>query len=267
MRRFTDPVTRRSTGNFRGRVRQIAQTPFRLSDLMLVAHIREDSMKRIAGARCFLPSVAILIFHAAACAPVSSYQSLLPPPTAPLSPPSAAFIAYTHNAGLSVQWVSVTHRCDQARAFILQEIDARERRQMRLQRTLLTIGSAVALGATIYNGVTTKPRKEVTVPLSALTGGALVTAFPALAKDERSSALRDKYNLLNTEQAAAVASIGRLEAIVLQAALLEARAGDATRAPAARDAARDSAYAKYVEAQKPDDELRQSLFHLASYCN
>ena len=193
--------------------------------------------------------LTLVLVGSGACTPIQPYSITLAPPEAALVPPSGGLVAYEET--LAEFWTRVSTRCTAVSHAIAVEIDQRQRRQATLKRWLLGIGSAAALGATVYTGIESQPEKNVVIPLSAISGSALVSAFPALSEDARVLTLRDRLAAIEAQGRSAVEVLGALEDQLLELSLLKDESAEA---------------AKYVEIASFETRLRGALVSWSEAC-
>ena len=207
--------------------------------------------------------VGLVALAAAAC---GISPRIIPVPRATLHPPSAELLSYTDGQGLSLALVRTTEFCDSARVEMAREYDLRSRRLNSLKRTLLTIGSVASLGGTAYAGLVQEPRKEVVIPLGLVSGGALLSAIPALGTDERAEELRQKLANVRAKEVAVVNALAALELSLLEISLVSGRL---TIADSSSDtwerlySHRDSLYTRTAPVE---DRLRLALATFAAEC-
>jgi hypothetical protein len=207
-------------------------------------------------------------FWSLACAPVRPYTLSTPPPEQSLSPPSAEFLEYTSDAGLSLQWDRTTRYCGRVKTAIASEIDQRNRRLTAVRRWLLSLGSLAALASTIYTGVVENEDDRVLIPLGVVSGASLSAAFPALSQDDRVPLLQERLASIKAEELAAVEQLNLIEQAFLELALINralARAEEENVDERARLVREQDA--KYTEISAIEERLRTRLTALANTCS
>ena len=202
-----------------------------------------------------------------ACASIQPYSVSVPIPAKTLLPASAELNEYTQNTGLSAQLERTTTFCGQIKQAIAKEIDAREKRLTTRRSVLLLIGSAAALGTTVYSGIQDTPDKKVVVPLSAISGSALLTAVPSLGKDERAEALREKLSAVKGKEASAIEAWNALERGLLDVSLLKGQQNKLKAGTDGWDKTQTDLDRKYVEIAPIEDRLRAALASLSNECS
>lgn len=153
------------------------------------------------------------------CAPIAPYQIDIQPPSEALIPPSGGLVSY--ESTLADFWNRVSTHCSRITYGMAVEIDQRQRRQSGMSRWLLGIGSLAGLAVTVYSGIDDSPNKGVVIPLSAISGSALISAFPSFSSDARAETLRERQSTIETRRRAAVEALGAIEGELLELALLE----------------------------------------------
>ena len=211
--------------------------------------------------------IGALIVSVAGCASIPPYSVTVPPSTTSLLPPSKQLADYTDDVGLSLQLDRTTTFCGVVKQRIASEIDQRDRRLTTRKSVLLLLGSAAALSVTIYSGIQDTPKKEVIVPLSAISGGSLLTVLPSLGKDERSDALREKLATIKVREGAVIESWNALERGMLGVSLLKGHLEDAAKGSTAAGQVQMDLEAKYNELAPIEERFRTALAALANDCS
>lgn len=134
------------------------------------------------------------------------------------------------------------------------------------RNVLVAIGSVAALTSTVYAGVEDDPSKDVTVPLGAISGTALLSALPSLGKDERAEALREKLSAIKTKEASAITGWNSLERGLLDISLLKLRLETEQDAATAKKLKEDLDQ-KYVDLAPVEEQFRAALAALSNECS
>lgn len=203
----------------------------------------------------------------AACSAIPPYSGVVPVPRQTLLPPSADLIEYTDDKGLSAQLERTTTYCGEVKQAIAREIDQRERRLVIRRNVLVAIGSVAALVSTVYAGVEEDPSKDVTVPLGAISGTALLAALPSLGKDERAEALREKLGAIKAKEASAITAWSSLERGLLDISLLRLRLEEVEQDAEAVQKLRVDLDQKYVGLAPVEEQFRAALAALSNECS
>jgi hypothetical protein len=203
----------------------------------------------------------------AGCTSIVPYSVRVATPNHTLLPPSAQLTQYTESVGLSAQLERSTAFCGHVKQMIAKEIDERAKRLSTRRSVLLLIGSAAALGTTIYSGIEDTPDKKIVVPLSAISGSALLTAIPSLAQDERAEALKEKLAAVKAKEGIAIEAWNALERGLLDVSLLRGRQESLQKGSDDWRSIQTDLDRKYVEIAPIEDRLRGALASLSNECS
>jgi hypothetical protein len=105
-----------------------------------------------------------------------------------------------YDSSIAKQWQRTFNHCSQTRKAIAIELSQRKERVSGRRSLFLSIGGLAGLANAIYTGIQDDPKKDITVPLSIISGSALLTFLPSLIEDERVEMLSNKLERLNDLQ-------------------------------------------------------------------
>ncbi len=126
-----------------------------------------------------------------------------------------------YDSTISVNWERTYNHCAQVKKAVLKELGERTDRVASRKTLLLSIGGLSSLANAIYSGVKDTPNKNVTIPLSIISGTALLSFLPSLIDDDRVELLRQKIKNLNDFQVKAELAMINLDKNLTEKALLE----------------------------------------------
>lgn len=129
----------------------------------------------------------------------------------------------SYDSGLATQWDRTFNYCYQRKKAVSAEIDQRERRLTSVRTWLLGFGGVAGLASTVYSGIKQDPRKDVIIPLSVVSGTALITLLPSFSQDERLEALKQRLDHLRAREQVAVNYYNDVELTLSTIGLEQAR--------------------------------------------
>lgn len=125
-------------------------------------------------------------------------------------------------------WERTYNHCAQVKKAVTVELGQRESRVSSRRALLLGIGGLSGLANSIYTGVQNQPDKGVTVPLSIVSGTALLTFLPSISDDDQIPLLKAKLAQLNTLQVKAEEALTNLDNKLTAKAVLDQDRREAT---------------------------------------
>ncbi len=135
---------------------------------------------------------------------------------------------FIYDSTTAQHWERTYNHCAQIKKAVAVELGQRECRVSSRKTILLSLGGLGGLSNAIYSGIKSQPEKGVTVPLSIISGTALLTFLPSISDDDQIPLLKSKLDKLNALQSKAEQCLTNLDNKITEKALLEQDLRDAT---------------------------------------